>query len=238
MDFSCFLGYVNECEIPNNITIFVELAVGGGLAVLFFWLQHRSNKKINQLWFERQRRVYDQIFKKLQWLSNYFEKLNRTLNNKYSVPYYDPSKKQQQILSHIREDDTTLSAWVASMFDNKYYTAQSVEILPLLLDEIKNEFDDLQRFLQQNNDVVEQNLIDQIYLIVDDFLFVIENETMKPPYDKYGDFIKRFEEYKKKINDGPLKNIYDEFLRKNPVSGSWFRSTKVSTYVKQDSDQK
>ena len=124
------------------------------------------------------------------------------------------------------------------MFDNKYYTAQSVEILPLLLDEIKNEFDDLQRFLQQNNDVVEQNLIDQIYLIVDDFLFVIENETMKPPYDKYGDFIKRFEEYKKKINDGPLKNIYDEFLRKNPVSGSWFRSTKVSTYVKQDSDQK
>jgi hypothetical protein len=33
-----------HCELNNNVTIMVELAVGGGLAAFLYWMQHKDTE--------------------------------------------------------------------------------------------------------------------------------------------------------------------------------------------------
>ena len=76
----------------NNATIITELAVGGGLAILFFILQHRSTRRINKIWSNRQDSLYWSIngdLRDIQWFSNKTKNrvsfINEELNQEDSI---------------------------------------------------------------------------------------------------------------------------------------------------------
>ena len=42
-----------EWDIPNWVTMVIELTIGGIVAGIFFWIQHNQSNKINKIWTMR-----------------------------------------------------------------------------------------------------------------------------------------------------------------------------------------
>jgi len=53
--------FESYCELNNNVTIIVELAIGGGLAAFLYFMQHKSAKKRRETWESREGLAYNQL---------------------------------------------------------------------------------------------------------------------------------------------------------------------------------
>ena len=65
-----------HCELNNNVTIMVELAVGGGLAAFLYWMQHKSTKKQRVVWESHSSKLYHDYEKIFVQLIDYYMSLN------------------------------------------------------------------------------------------------------------------------------------------------------------------
>lgn len=92
----------NCSDLTNVSTMFIELAIGGSVAAIFFIIQHKNSKLINMMLKEQFNYVVKNSINKLLWMNNGIKNMNTLLEDGKIDEVRKIKKLNSEVLEEIK----------------------------------------------------------------------------------------------------------------------------------------